>query len=82
MTAGDVACRMLGFKSAHSAPREAAFGVGNGTIWLDDVLCYGNESTLLECSHSGFRVHNCRHEEDASVVCSSKNIAWCALIRI
>lgn len=69
----DVACRMLGFSSALSAPRRAYFGSGSGTIWLDDVLCFGNESTLLECSHSGFHVHNCQHSEDAGVVCSSKN---------
>ena len=70
---GDVACRMLGFQSAQSAPKRAFFGEGNGTIWLDDVLCFGNESSLLDCSHSGFKVHNCQHSEDASVVCSSKN---------
>lgn len=68
----DVACRMLGFRSALSAPREAQFGMGSGIIWLDNVLCFGNESTLLECSHSGLHVHNCRHEEDAGVVCSGK----------
>ena len=73
LNAADVACRMLGFQSAQSAPIRAYFGEGNGTIWLDDVLCTGSESTLLECSHSGFRVHNCRHSEDAGVVCSSKN---------
>lgn len=73
LAAADVACRMLGFQSAFSATREAFFGQGNGTIWLDDVLCFGNESTLLECSHSGLHVHNCRHSEDAGVVCSSKN---------
>ncbi len=69
----DVACRMLGFRSALSATRRAFFGAGNGTIWLDDVLCFGNESTLLDCSHSGFNIHNCQHSEDAGVVCSSKN---------
>ena len=68
----DVACRMLGFKSAASAPKRAAFGPGNGTIWLDDLLCFGTETTLLECSHSGLRVHNCRHSEDASAVCWSE----------
>ena len=69
----DVACRMLGFQSALSAPTRAYFGAGSGTIWLDDVLCFGNESTLMDCSHSGFHVHNCQHSEDAGVVCSSKS---------
>lgn len=68
----DVACKMLGQKSAISAPPFAYFGEGNGTIWFDDFLCLGNESTLLQCSHSGLGIHNCQHSEDASVVCSGK----------
>ena len=70
----DVVCRMLGFKSAQSAPREAFFGDGLGVIWFDDFLCAGDESSLLDCSHAGVKVHNCRHSEDASAVCSSNCI--------
>jgi hypothetical protein len=77
----DVACRMLGFKSAISTQGEAYYGAGSGMIWLDDVLCYGNESTLLDCSHSGFRVHNCRHTEDVGVACSGKNNWGCGKIK-
>lgn len=68
----DIACRMLGFKSALREVRRAQYGAGNGTIWFDDVYCLGNESSLLDCSHSGIRVHNCKHSEDAGVVCSRK----------
>ena len=69
----DVVCKMLGlgYKSAQSAPREAYFGDGLGVIWFDDFLCDGDEETLLDCSHAGVKVHNCRHSEDASAVCSS-----------
>ena len=62
----------MGFKSAQSAPREAFFGDGLGVIWFDDFLCNGDEENLLNCSHAGVKVHNCRHSEDASAVCSSK----------
>ena len=72
----DVACKMLGFRSATSAPREAYFGEGSGTIWLDDLLCSGNESSLLQCPHAGLGVHNCRHSEDAGVVCSGLCKLW------
>ena len=68
----DVVCKMLGFKSASRAPKRAFFGAGSGYVWMDDLLCYGNESTLLDCSHSGLKVHNCRHSEDAGVTCTSK----------
>ena len=67
----DVACRMLGFRSAISALGGAYFGEGSGTIWLDDLLCSGNESSLLQCPHNGIRINNCQHSEDAGVVCSS-----------
>ena len=66
-----VACRMLGFGSAIETTIQGwPFGEGNGTIWLDDVVCFGNESTLLECSHSSVGEHNCHHYEDAGVMCS------------
>ena len=64
-------CRMLGYKSAQSAPTEAYFGDGLGVIWFDNFLCTGHEHSLLDCSHAGVKIHNCRHSEDASAVCSS-----------
>ena len=68
----DVACRMLNYKSASSFTKRASFGEGSGIIWLDDVVCYGNETSLLQCSNNGLANHNCRHSEDAGVVCSSE----------
>ncbi|XP_059183346.1 deleted in malignant brain tumors 1 protein-like [Centropristis striata] len=64
-----VVCRQLGCGTARSAPQNAAFGAGSGPIWLDNVSCFGNEPSITDCRHQGFGVHNCRHHEDASVVC-------------
>lgn len=74
-----VVCRMLGFRNAWTAisfahyviQRDPATNlIGTGPIWLDDVACNGNESSLTECNHRGWLVHNCDHLEDAGVYCS------------
>ena len=68
-----VVCRQLGYSStAVSAPQRARFGQGSGKIWLDEVQCQGNETSIVNCRHRPWGVHNCGHHEDASVICSSK----------
>ncbi len=47
----------------------AVHGSGEAAIFLDNVSCRGNESRLLDCAANAHEVHNCRHSEDASVVC-------------
>ena len=67
-----VVCRELGQTRADLAPRYSLFGNGNGHIWLDNVHCTGNESSIVNCSHNGWNQHNCIHNEDASVICSNE----------
>ena len=65
-------CRQLGYRKAIAAPKYATFGEGNGHIWLSDVHCLGNESSIEDCKHIGWNAnHLCYHEEDASVICSN-----------
>ena len=72
ITDADVVCRELGYGGALSAPIRAAFGQGNGRIWLDDVHCSGSENSIQDCSHRGLGTHDCSHHEDAGVVCASE----------
>ena len=66
-----VVCRMLGFVSAEEAKCCAFHGKGTGQIWLKNVSCKGNETSLDKCLHGGWSGETCDHSQDASVVCSS-----------
>uniref|UniRef100_A0A665TF14 SRCR domain-containing protein n=1 Tax=Echeneis naucrates TaxID=173247 RepID=A0A665TF14_ECHNA len=69
-----VVCRQLECGEALGATGNAAFGEGTGEIFLDDLACSGNEGSLAKCQHNGFKKHNCQHNEDAGVICSSAQI--------
>uniref|UniRef100_A0A3Q3ALF3 SRCR domain-containing protein n=1 Tax=Kryptolebias marmoratus TaxID=37003 RepID=A0A3Q3ALF3_KRYMA len=68
----DVVCRQLNCGTSLGSLHSAKFGEGTGQIWLDDVQCTGEESSLTSCQHRGLGSHNCGHGEDVGVVCSGK----------
>ena len=47
----------------------AYFGEGKGPIHVDNVKCTGNERSLADCIKQDIGTHNCRHSEDAGVIC-------------
>ncbi|XP_042247333.1 scavenger receptor cysteine-rich type 1 protein M130-like [Thunnus maccoyii] len=66
-----VVCRAIDCGTAQTSKSSAFFGQGQGPIWLDDVDCSGNETSLLHCRRPSFGENNCGHGEDASVICSA-----------
>lgn len=53
------------------------FGNGSDTvgILLDDLMCSGSESSLLDCPRrddASINMTNCDHSEDAGVICEGK----------
>ena len=65
----NVVCRQLGFEGALAASRNAGSGPRTGPVWLNEVRCVGNESSISECVHIGWGDHDCRHNYNAGVVC-------------
>ena len=65
-----VVCRQLGYSTNNARVYKAAyFGQGTGTIHMSNVRCYGNESSLFDCTSE--RADRCSHSEDAGVKCGS-----------
>ncbi|XP_062933531.1 macrophage scavenger receptor types I and II isoform X2 [Cynocephalus volans] len=44
--------------------------LSTGPIWLNDVSCFGRESSIEECKIRYWGVRTCSHHEDAGVTCN------------
>lgn len=63
-------CRLLSVPSGVAKARVMAyFGEGTGPIHVDNVKCSGEERSLADCIKQAPGTHNCRHSEDAGVIC-------------
>ncbi|XP_071836531.1 scavenger receptor cysteine-rich domain-containing protein DMBT1-like [Apostichopus japonicus] len=66
-----VICRQLGYSDIGISRGSAIFGEGSGQIWLDEISCSGLESNIQHCDRLEWGKHNCGHDEDAGVSCTT-----------
>uniref|UniRef100_UPI000D301F8F neurotrypsin-like n=1 Tax=Maylandia zebra TaxID=106582 RepID=UPI000D301F8F len=59
----------VGYSGVAKARVMAYFGEGTGPIHVDNVKCTGEELSLADCIKEVPGTHNCRHSEDAGVIC-------------
>lgn len=67
-----VVCRQLGLNGTAEVKKNK-YKQGTGQIWLDQVVCNGDERTIDDCTHWHWGEHNCGHTEDVGVRCGSSN---------
>ena len=54
LASANVICRQLGYPGALRVAYFYEFYDNTGHIWLTNIDCTGNESTVADCPHSGF----------------------------
>ncbi|XP_072026691.1 lysyl oxidase homolog 2A-like [Amphiura filiformis] len=74
MDISNVVCRWLGYIGAQNYIFDSYFGQGRGDIWLDNVRCYGNETSLWKCRHNPVGENDCTHREDVGIRCEKKTL--------
>ncbi|KAJ8246195.1 hypothetical protein GJAV_G00264760 [Gymnothorax javanicus] len=67
----EVVCRQLNCGNAITALNMTRSGPHSEPIWLDDMMCSGDEASLTHCQHTGFGRHICDDHGHAGVVCSA-----------
>ncbi|XP_076455166.1 scavenger receptor cysteine-rich domain-containing protein DMBT1-like [Babylonia areolata] len=70
--AAKVACTMMGMTNGvPRVLRTGTYPAGTGIIWMDDVRCLGNETSLDDCRHQPLGTSNCGHNEDVAISCGT-----------
>ena len=68
-----VVCKQLGYEGALQTPEDFDFGSSGGPVWIGEITCSQSSSSLIECSHQGWGVHNCSTREyDVTVCCDPR----------
>lgn len=69
-----VLCKNLGCGTPVAVKRGAFFGQGSGPVWLEDVSCSGNETSVTQCPSNEIGTSTCEHGQDAGIICRGSSL--------
>ena len=55
------------------------FQLTNGPIFFDEIVCSGEEDSLLDCQYD--RIHRCSHENDVAIICHRELLFFSIIIQ-
>ena len=70
LASADVICRQLGYPGALRVANIFEFFTTTDHVWLTNLDCAGNESTLEDCPHSGFGTDSSCFYDEVGVECT------------
>ncbi|CAE8614080.1 unnamed protein product [Polarella glacialis] len=71
-TEATVACKELGYTFGYVGVTTSL--AGTGPIWMDNVVCTGDELWLSKCESNGWGISNCYHSEDVGIYCTKNTM--------
>lgn len=66
----NVTCQWLGYSGSSEAYTDTARDGANGTTWMTNVNCTGDERSLFSCVHDGWLGGSCASNQMAGVRCT------------
>ena len=63
-------CQWLGYSGSSEAYTDTARDGANGTTWMTNVNCTGDERSLFSCVHDGWLGESCASNQMAGVRCT------------
>jgi len=73
----DVVCKELGYIRSSVIYNGLVNVQGNSSLWIDNLRCTGNESSLVSCAHGGWTNESCAVNQIAGVACTGpEGIRW------
>ncbi|KAL5500663.1 hypothetical protein EMCRGX_G012257 [Ephydatia muelleri] len=65
-----VVCPSVTCSASPCIQNNGIYGLGTGPVWLSNVNCRGNESSLAMCQYTGLYNTGCTYLQDSGVVCT------------